>query len=104
MSVDRDKRVFALGALLTTALALVGCSSSILDLPGANTTSDTAARPKAPDPYLPVHDLPPDREEAVIPPDQRAKIEKELIAARDRQASAAAGQPAATATPTPTAK
>jgi hypothetical protein len=94
MSVDRDKRVFALGALLTAALALSGCSSSILDLPGASTTSDTAAHPREPDPYLPVHDLPPDREEAVIPPDQRAKIEKELKDARDRQASAAAGQPA----------
>jgi hypothetical protein len=95
MSVDRDKRVFALGALLTAALALSGCSSSILDLPGASTTSDTAAHPREPDPYLPVHDLPPDREEAVIPPDQRAKIEKELKDARDRQASAAAaaGQP-----------
>jgi hypothetical protein len=96
MSVDRDKRVFALGALLTAALALSGCSSSILDLPGASTTSDTAAHPREPDPYLPVHDLPPDREEAVIPPDQRAKIEKELKDARDRQASAAAGQPAST--------
>jgi hypothetical protein len=96
MSVDRDKRVFALGALLTAALALSGCSSSILDLPGASTTSDAATHPKEPDPFLPVHDLPPDRDEAVIPPDQRAKIEKELKDARDRQASAAAGQPAST--------
>jgi hypothetical protein len=47
MSVDRDKRVFALGALLTAALALAGCSSSILDLPGASTTSDTAAHPRS---------------------------------------------------------
>ena len=100
MSVDRNKKVFALGALLTAALALSGCSSSIVDLPGASTTSDAAAHPREPDAYLPVHDLPPDRDEAVIPPDQRAKIEKELIAARDRQA--AAGQPAAT--PSPAAK
>ena len=35
-----------------------------------------------------VHDLPPDRDQAVIPPDQRAKIEAELAAARDRQAVA----------------
>jgi hypothetical protein len=104
MSVDRDKRGFAVGALLTAALALSGCSSSLVDLAGANTTSDAVTHPREPDAYLPVHDLPPDRDEAVIPPDQRAKIEKELIAARDRQASAAAGQPAATATPTPTAK
>jgi hypothetical protein len=102
MSVHRDKRAFALGALLTAALALSGCSSSIVDLPGANTTSDAAAHPREPDAYLPVHDLPPDRDEAVIPPDQRAKIEKELIAARDHQASAVAGQPAAA--PNPAAK
>ena len=46
--------------------------------------------------YLPVHDLPPDRDEATIPPDQRAKIQADLIAARDRQAadSSANGQPA----------
>ena len=99
MSVDRDKRVFALGVLLTAALTLSGCSSSIVDLPGANTTSDAATHPREPDAYLPVHDLPPDRDEAVIPPDQRAKIEKELIAARDRQASAVASQPAAAANP-----
>jgi hypothetical protein len=100
MSMDRDKRSFALGALLTAALLMLsGCSSSLVDLPGASTTSDAAGHAKEPDAYLPVHDLPPDRDEAVIPPDQRAKIEKELIAARDRQASATAGQPAATSTP-----
>lgn len=91
-----------MGALLTAALALSGCSSSILDLPGASSASDAAAHPREPDPFLPVHDLPPDREEAVIPPDQRAKIAKELKDARDRQASAAAGQP--TAVPNPGAK
>ena len=99
MSVDLQKRGFALGALLTAALAFSGCSSSILDLPGASTTSDTAAHPKEPDPFLPVHDLPPDRDEAVIPPDQRAKIAKELKDARDRQASATAGQPGAAPNP-----
>jgi len=36
-----------------------------------------------------VHDLPPARDEAVIPPEQRAKIEAELTKARDRQATAA---------------
>jgi len=36
-----------------------------------------------------VHDLPPGRDQAVIPPEQRAKIEAELAAARDRQNVAA---------------
>jgi hypothetical protein len=95
MSMDRNKRALALGALLLSALALGGCSSSIADLPLVGTPADAPARPKDAGGYLPVHDLPPDREEAVIPPAERAKIEKELAAARDRQASVAAKDAAA---------
>jgi hypothetical protein len=73
--------------LLMAALALGGCSSTIADLPVVGTPPDAPARPKEAGAYLPVHDLPPDRDEAVIPPKERAKIESELIAARDRQAS-----------------
>ena len=95
MSMDRNKRALALGALLLSALALGSCSSSIADLPLVGTPADAPARPKDAGTYLPVHDLPPDREEAVIPPAERAKIEKELAAARDRQASVAAKDAAA---------
>jgi len=35
--------------------------------------------------YLPVHDLPPDRAEQTIKPADQAKIEQELISARDRK-------------------
>lgn len=84
-----------MGALLLSALALGGCSSSIADLPLVGTPADAPARPKDAGAYLPVHDLPPDREEAVIPPAERAKIEAELAAARDRQASIAAKDAAA---------
>jgi hypothetical protein len=90
MLENRGKRAWALGALLLSALALGGCSSSIADLPLIGTPSDAPARAKDANGYLPVHDLPPDREEAALPPAEQAKIEKELIAARDRQASAAA--------------
>ena len=84
-------RVLALGALLVSALALGGCAStSIADLPLVGTPADAPARPKEAGGYLPVHDVPPDREAAAIPPAERAKIEAELIAARDRQASVAA--------------
>ena len=95
MSVDRNKRALVVGALLLSALALGGCSSSIADLPLVGTPADAPARPKDAGAYLPVHDLPPDRDEAVIPPAERAKIEKELAAARDRQASVAAKDAAA---------
>jgi hypothetical protein len=71
--------------LLLAALALGGCSSQLADL----TPGDAQPHVREPGTYLPVHDLPPDRDEAIIPPDRRAKIEAELAAARDRQAVAA---------------
>ena len=92
MSAGRPNRVVAWGVLLMAALALGGCSSTIADLPVVGTPADAPARPKEAGAYLPVHDLPPDRDQAVIPPKERAKIESELIAARDRQASTASGQ------------
>ncbi|OAF05629.1 hypothetical protein AYJ54_01620 [Bradyrhizobium centrolobii] len=82
---DLQKTRLVCGALLIVALGLAGCTSQIADL----TPADTQAHPKDPSTYLPVHDLPPARDEAVIPPDKRAKIEAELAAARDRQAVAA---------------
>ena len=87
MSAGRPNRVLAWGVLLMAALALGGCSSTIADLPVVGTPADAPARPKEAGAYLPVHDLPPDRDQAVIPPKERAKIESELIAARDHQAS-----------------
>ncbi len=55
------------------------------------------ARAEAPMPpktgaYLPVEDLPPPREMSVMTQDERSKLKKELIAARDRQAAAAKAQ------------
>ncbi|TWB04424.1 hypothetical protein [Bradyrhizobium stylosanthis] len=82
---DLQKSLPIRGALLMAALALGGCSSQLADL----TPADAQAHPREPGTYLPVHDLPPDRDQAVITPDQRAKIEAELAAARDRQAVAA---------------
>ena len=82
---DLQKSLPICGALLIAALALGGCSSQLADL----TPADAQGHPKEPSSYLPVHDLPPERDQAVIPPDQRAKIEAELAAARDRQAVAA---------------
>jgi hypothetical protein len=92
MAVDRTKRSLISAALLASALALGGCSSSIADSPLIGTPADAPGRPKDASAYLPVHDLPPDREQAALPPAERAKIEAELAAARDRQASAAAAQ------------
>ena len=93
-------RAFAVGALFATAFALAGCSTSIADLPVGGTAADAQA-PREPGTYLPVHDLPPDRNEAVISPAERAKIQTELTKARDRQATATA---AATPVTAPAAK
>ena len=81
--------------LLLSALALGGCSMSIADLPLVGTPADAPERPKEAGAYLPVHDLPPDREQPELAPAERAKIQAELVAARDRQASAAAAKEAA---------
>ena len=90
MSVNRKMRAFAAGVLLLSALALGGCSMSIADLPLVGTPADAPERPKEAGAYLPVHDLPPDRQEAALAPAERAKIAAELAAARDRQGSTAA--------------
>ncbi|WP_314950757.1 hypothetical protein [Bradyrhizobium cosmicum] len=82
---DLQRKLPICGALLLVAFALGGCSSQLADM----TPADAQAHPREPGTYLPVHDLPPDRDQATIPPDQRAKIEAELAAARDRQATAA---------------
>ncbi|CCD93457.1 conserved hypothetical protein [Bradyrhizobium sp. ORS 375] len=50
--------------------------------------ADAAARPKEQSGYLPVNDVPRDRETPIMSLEERARIEKELRAARDRQASA----------------
>ena len=84
-----------MAALLASALALGACSISIADLPLVGTPADAPGRPKEAGAYLPVNELPPDRDEAAMDPAQRAKMQKELLAARDRQASAAAAKDSA---------
>lgn len=56
-------------------------------MPLMGVPANTPARPATPAEYLPVHDLPAPRSEAVLDPAQRDKLEKDLIAARDRQIS-----------------
>jgi hypothetical protein len=88
-SADRKMNALTLAAALLLALALGGCSSSIADLPSVGTPAGAPVRPTDAGGYLPVHDLPPDRGDPELEPAERAKIQAELIAARDRQAAAA---------------
>jgi hypothetical protein len=89
MSERRLSGAFAGAALLFVALVLGGCSTSISEIPIGSAASDTRAKEGS---YLPVNETPPEREEAAMDPAERAKVAKELIAARERQASAAAGK------------
>lgn len=90
MSVGRPKRMLVAGTLVACALALAGCSTSIADLPIVGTPADAPARPKDPGSFLPVNNLPADRDEAAMDEATRQKLKAELAAARDRQAAAAA--------------
>ena len=92
MRVDRNSLTLA-AALLLSALVLGACSISVADLPLVGTPADAPARPKEANGFLPVNDLPPDRDAAAISPEERAKLLKELAAARDRQAAATAQNP-----------
>jgi len=68
MPVDRTIRLWSMAALMVSALAVSGCSTSIADLPGVGLPSDAPQRPKEAAGYLPVHDLPPDRDAAAMKP------------------------------------
>lgn len=77
-----------LGAMLL-GLALGGCSIPLADMPLVGLPANTPARPATPGEYLPVHDVPAPRQETVLDQTQQDKLEKDLLAARDRQASGA---------------
>ncbi|QPF88169.1 hypothetical protein IC762_18860 [Bradyrhizobium genosp. L] len=86
--------------LLLLSVPLGGCAtspqSSLMD---AHAEAPTPAKKDASMPakksgYLPVEDLPPPRQQATMTPDERAKMQKELTAARDRQAETAKAQAA----------
>ena len=87
--------------LLASALMLGGCSTQIADMPAIGLPSDAPERPKEAGGYMPVHDLPPNRQEETMKPAEVAKIEAELTAARDRQASTNAAPLGAAAPPKP---
>jgi hypothetical protein len=86
-------------ALLLAGLALGGCSIPLSDLPSFG--GSDPAKEKDADGFLAVNATPASRDEKVLEPSERAKVESELVAARERQAAAAAAG-AAAGTPAPT--
>ena len=86
MSFAYPKQItFAIAtATLLLSVWLGGCASSNSSL------MDARAEASGPEKqYLPVEDLPAKREKPVMTVDEQAKLKKQLIAARDRQAAAA---------------
>ena len=82
--VYKQMTALAVAALLVLSLSLGGCATST----GGSSLMDARAEAPAPpktSAYLPVEVLPPAREKPTMTPDERSKLQKELIAARDRQ-------------------
>jgi hypothetical protein len=82
----------AAAALLSLSLSLGGCATSSAGSSLMDARAQSPAPPKA-SVYLPVEDLPPKRDMPAMTPDERSKLQKELIAARDRQAVKPAKKP-----------
>ena len=92
MSKDRRTTSLAMATLLLLGFALGGCATSTAGSSLMDARAEASAPPKT-SVYLPVEDLPPKREKPAMTADERSKLQKELIAARDRQVSKAAGVP-----------
>jgi hypothetical protein len=100
VSNERKITAFAAAALLLSSLSLGGCATSTAGSSLMDARAEAPAPPKT-SVYLPVEDLPPKREKPAMTPDERLKLQKELIAARDRQAPSGKPRPgAARAQPT----
>ncbi|RTL48637.1 MAG: hypothetical protein EKK40_17185 [Bradyrhizobiaceae bacterium] len=75
----------AAGAVLAAGLLMCACSMPLTDAPLLGLPENIPPRPETPAAYLPVHDMPAPRSAPVLTPEEQARIEKELAAARDRQ-------------------
>ena len=82
VSNERKIPALAVGALMLLSLSLGGCATSPLDA-----RAEAPAVPKA-SVYPPLEGLAPTRAVPAMTADERSKLAKELIAARDRQAPA----------------
>jgi hypothetical protein len=91
---------YAVPAIVVLAFALGGCSF-VADVPLVGVPSNAPARPEAPGSYLPVHDVPPPRQEEVLPVNEQQRIYDELNQAREKGKATAASDAAAIAAEAP---
>ena len=88
VSWESTSRVGAAGlaaGLIVVCAELGGCSIPVADLPGIGLPANAPARTENPPAYLPVHDVPPPRDETVLTADEQKKIQSDLLNARDKQ-------------------
>jgi len=78
--------VFVSAALLLLSPSFGGCATSTTGSSLMDARAEVPVPPKT-SAYPLVEDLPPARENPVMTPDERSKLQKELLAARDRQAA-----------------
>jgi hypothetical protein len=88
MSKNAKMAALTAAALLLYSLSLGGCATSTTGSSLMDAHAEEPVRPKTSG-YLPVEDLPPRDEKPAMTAEERLKLQKELIAARDRQASRA---------------
>jgi hypothetical protein len=86
MSKDDAKMAALAAAALLYSLSLGGCATSTTGSSVMNAHAEALPKTSG---YLPVEDLPPKEEKPAMTADERLKLQKELIAARDRQTSRA---------------
>jgi hypothetical protein len=92
------------GLLLVVAAIITGCAAATIadHMPAAvgGLPEGAPARPETPSAYPAVHDMPPPRRDTVLTSEEQQKVEDELVAARNRAATAggsagkSAGKPA----------
>jgi hypothetical protein len=87
-------------AFAVLALALGGCAS-VADVPLVGVPSNAPARPTTPGAYLPVHDVPPARQEEMLSVNDQTRIANELSEARSKGKATAASDAAAIAASAP---
>jgi len=81
ITMGSKRTAIGFGLSAVVALALCGCSSQIVDF----SPEELLGRSKEAAPAVPVNEVPQNRDDATITPEQRAKIEAELKAAREHQ-------------------
>jgi hypothetical protein len=86
----RGNRGLIVASCLLLSFVLEGCTAQFADLPGIGLPAGTPSRPEIAAPFPAVHDIPAVRQNTVLDPDEQARIERELVTARERQATSIA--------------